>query len=193
VAGKRKRKPSTAVEQPFDADARLERGLLTLAAFNGSGRKAERFLASAGERIPRGTMERWRERHADRYAEIRRDVLPQVRAQAADEHRELAALAMDAERKLAQAMGKRVSEIPPRDLPGAVRNAATSAGIHTQRAEEMDTDAPAIRVSADFGGLLAELKTLGVEVIEGDAEEIEGTEVVSLPDGGGDKESETTA
>lgn len=69
----------------------VERGLLKVALCGGNSRKAEAALTEEGHRIPRGTLDKWkRKQHADRYEEIKRDLIPKVFADVANEQAAIA-------------------------------------------------------------------------------------------------------
>lgn len=156
----------------------VERGLIALAYRNGSCTSASRFLAEDGLRIDRSTLREWRRRHPERYEQIRADVAPQIKARAVEGHQGLIDRLMEAERVLVERMVAEANEIPIRDVPGAQRNVATSVGIHTDKIADLCGE-PNVRVSADLSGLLKELLSLGVEMVE--PEEPQGE--IGLADG----------
>lgn len=167
----------TVTIEAFAVDRKVERCLMAVAAHMGNCNKAEEMLAEDGIAINKATLWRWsRKQHAERYAEIRAQALPLIRAQAADEHIELAKLSMEAERLIAERLATKVDEIPARDLAGAGRNLAVSAGVHTQNAQLLN-DQPTQRVSVDLAGTLKELKAMGV-----DPQQILDAEVVEEED-----------
>ena len=124
---------------PFTEDQKLERCLLALASTNGNSRRAADLLSQDGIEVHHATLWKWRTgKHLERYEQIRADTLPHVRAQAAEEHRDLARRNMEVEALVVDQLKGKVSELDARDLSTASRNLATGAGIHTQRAEEAD-------------------------------------------------------
>ncbi len=165
-----------------------ERGLAAIAICNGSAARASRLLSDYGKAIPKRTLQRWRQQEADRYHEIRTEALAQVRIDQAEEHSELAALAMNAERAVLKRLidKKELDELEPRDLPGALRNFAVPSGIHAQRAGELRGDPSVIEhrstgLSPDE--LLAKLERLGIEVVDVEAEDVTEAEVVEIEEG----------
>lgn len=149
--------------ETFTEDQRIELGLIAVARHNGNTRRAAKELKGAGIEVAHQTLHRWmRTKYADRYQKIREQCLPAVRTLAADKHMELAELNAKAEKKMLARLNRNVDEIPARDLPGAIRNAAVAGSIHTERAEDLN-DQPNVRVAIDLAGTLQELKSLGVE------------------------------
>lgn len=161
--------------KPEATELDIERGLLALAHSSGNAKAALRFLKADkrnkfifGERA----LYAWRQRYPDRYEELRREVTPQVREQAAEEHMEMAAALTEANRKMVKRTIKEVDQIPARDLPTANRNLSVAAATEIDKAE-MLRDRPTIRVQHELTGILAELKSQGVEFIDGEAVEEE--------------------
>lgn len=122
--------------------------------------------------FPHQTLSYWKHRYADRYQAIREDVLPAVRAKAADEHMDLAERLMQANRQVIDRTIENTHLLEPRDLPGAARNLSVAAAVETEKAEMLN-DRPTQRVSHNLSGVLKDLKNLGVEVVEGTATEEE--------------------
>jgi hypothetical protein len=144
----------------------VERGLMALAIHNGNSRRARDFLAKDGIKIAYQTLQAWaRQRYPDRYQALREDILPKVRAKAADEHMDLAERLMRTNRKLLDRLHENVDEIKPGELAGAVRNMSVSAAVETEKAQLLN-DQPTSRVATNMPGLLKELKGMGVEVID---------------------------
>lgn len=163
-------------EVDFAVDQKLERALLAVAAFNGNTRKASAFLKETDSyEIPHQTLWYWaRKEHVERYEAIRREVLPHIRAQAADEHMELAELQMEANRKIVTRLTANIDELPIKELAGASRNMSVGAAVETEKAQLLN-DQPTHRSAVDLLGTLQELKALGVEakrVLNLEAEEI---------------------
>ena len=150
----------------------IERGLLAVAVANGNTRRAQQALAVEGLDLPRSTLHRWQmETHAERYIQIQADVLPKIRAQAAEQHMELAERGMAVEQKLLDKLEEEVNEIPSRDLAGAARNVATGTAIHTDKAGILRGE-PSVIVSRGMHEIVRSLKAKGI-VIEVEAEEVE--------------------
>src|SRR6266403_559726 len=75
------------------SDQEIERGLVAMALASGNARRAARMLEQQGLSVPHSTLYRWRlETFPDRYAEVRREILPRLRRELDRQHRELAVL-----------------------------------------------------------------------------------------------------
>ena len=143
---------------------------MAMAIHNGNSRRARDFLAQDGIKLSHQTLREWAtKRHVERYAAIRADYLPQMRAQAADEHMDLAERAMQNNALILDRLSANVGELPVKELPGAARNMAVTAGVHTEKAQLLN-DQPTQRVAIDLKGTLKELKSMGVEFVEGTVE-----------------------
>jgi hypothetical protein len=144
-------------------EAIIERGLMAMAAYNGNSRKAAAFLEQDGIQVNQTTLWAWaRRKHVGRYEELRAEVLPKIRAEAADEHMELARLNMELERSTLEQLKDKIPEMPARDLPGASRNLAVSSAVHTERSEGLN-DRPTERIAIDLAGTLKEIRSMGVD------------------------------
>lgn len=146
----------------------------------------ERREAEGKKPIALRTMQEYRQRNRELYEKVRKDVVESVRQSAAERHMEAADVAMEVEYELTQRLKRHVEDIDPRDLPGAIRNAATSAGIHRDKALALTGDAQGgVNISLNMGELLrnlaakgtplynAEGKRVSVEqAIEGEAKEL---------------------
>jgi hypothetical protein len=116
------------------------RGLTAVAYANGNCNKANRDLKEAGIKVSVQTLRNWlRDNQAD-YERIRREILPQVGAQVADEHMDLARKQLDGANLLADRLIKEGAELPIRDVAGAMRNFDVGSGIHTEKARELQGD-----------------------------------------------------
>jgi hypothetical protein len=72
------------------SDQEIERGLLVVAELGGEYRKASEALKADGIGISAKTLEKWVNHiHTERYAEVRAQVLPQIREQAREKHEDL--------------------------------------------------------------------------------------------------------
>lgn len=150
------------------------RGLTAVAYANGNANRARRDLAQAGIKIPTRTLRGWvNDTHKEQYEHIRTEVLPKVGAQVADEHMELARKQLEIAGALADRLKAEGKDLPIRDVANAMRNADVGAGIHTEKARDLQGDfgtpSKAMR-SADE--ILRKLQSIGV-IVEGTAEEIE--------------------
>lgn len=169
ATGKRARvKPG----RPSYGDEQIERGLVAVAHSNGNTRLAARELAEGGLEIDQGTLWRWKtKQHVERYERIQAEVLPRIRARAAEQYMDASERQMKVAMQMTDRLAAEVDEIPARDLPGGIRNVVTGGAVAIDKAQLLN-DQPTQRISIDLAGTLAELKKLGVEVIDGDAEEM---------------------
>jgi hypothetical protein len=154
----------TTVPLP-EADKRLERCLVAMAAFSGNGRRAAKFLAVDGIEVAFQTLYRWVQpggRYEKRYEEIRAEVLPRVRERAAEEHQELSAIFNELAKEGAEALKGKWAKMEPRDLAGAVRNVSTSSAIHTDKAALLRSGEPPPDGTKDAASVLRKLSGRGL-------------------------------
>ena len=103
--------------------------------------------------------------------------MPKVGARVADEHLAAARESIALEGEIAKKLKARLDELAAKELSTAQRNVATSAGIHTSRARELQGDvATPHKVVRDANEVMRKLIARGV-VIEGEAEEIQPPEL----------------
>lgn len=127
------------VRKPKKSEREIERGLLALAECNGNSRKASELLVEDDIELHPTTLQRWStDGHAQRYEEIRAEVLPKVRRKAADEHRRLAEKANEVNELLLARLKAEAKDLPVRDLSPAARNMSVSSSIHTEKSELLD-------------------------------------------------------
>lgn len=155
-------------------DAEVVAGLTVLAEQHGSARKASEALAERGIDIPRSTLDRWRrEQYPERYREVVQDTLPRIQARIAELNEDLAIRQSEVEGLLTDSLKEQAGDIQPRDLPGAIRNIATSRGINQDKAKLYRGEATQIvgNPVEEAADALAALRKKGI-LIEGTAEEI---------------------
>jgi hypothetical protein len=176
--------------RPSYTDAEVERGLLAVADASGNTRIAAAFLAEDGLTIDDSTLWRWsRKSHAKRYERIRAEVLPKVRAQAADQHMDLAKMQMDVTRRLTERLAREVDEVPARDLPGGIRNLSTAAAVETDKAQLLGGE-PTIRIERSADQVLRALAARGMffpQAFDGHAEEENASQPAALQAETGDR------
>jgi hypothetical protein len=168
---------------PFSEDVRVERALMAMAAFDGNGRKASAFLADDGLRVPHQTLYGWVApggRWVQRYEEIRAQLLPQLRARAAEEHLGLARRYNKLAEIAADLLKEKLPEVEPRDLAGAARNLSTSSAIHTDKAEKLNDQPTIVGVPQDAAVVLKQLAARGWVFDE----DVQDAEVVEDGEGG---------
>jgi lysine/ornithine N-monooxygenase len=144
-----------------------ERGLIAVALANGNTYQAARDLEADKEngfKVSQKTLWEWSRKDVARYEELQDKILPRLRRIAAEQHMEAAKQAADLTSKaMALAEGK-LDEIPPRDLPGAIRNFSTSSAIHVDKAAELRGEAKVIVEHRSASEVLKELQAEGVEL-----------------------------
>jgi hypothetical protein len=154
---------------------KIDRALEALALEGGNSRAAARYVKEHfGISVHHGTIGRWRRQHEDRYQELRAEALPRLAAEAAEIHRQAAQENIEAEQKARRAAIRKVKDIPARDLPGAVRNFATAAGIHADKAARLNGDyPPAVNVTVSLQETIKALIAKGARVVPPDELETE--------------------
>jgi hypothetical protein len=147
----------------------VERGLVALALFNGNSRRAAKALKGQGLSVGATTLRRWKDDlHPEKYRKLQQDTLPEIRERAAEMHTDLAEQEVRLSGRLVQDLGQRLErgeELPIRDVPGAIRNLDTGAGINRDKASGLRGE-PNVRVEKqlDVGAILRELDGMGFPV-----------------------------
>lgn len=175
----KKRAGRTVARRPRYGNPEIERALIAVAYTNGNTHQAARDLAEDGLNIDHKTLWRWSRRlHVDRYEELRAEVLPRIRAHAAERHMALADAQMDVSRRMTERLAEEIEDVPARDLPGGIRNVTTAAAVHTDKAQLLN-DQPTQIVKREASEVLRALKARGI-IIDGgevlDAEVVEDDE-----------------
>jgi hypothetical protein len=112
----------------------IEVGLTEVALSAGSTTLASQRLAERGINISRSTLEQWKNRrHVDRHAWIRDEQAAAIQRRVAAQHEDLAQRSVAVAIKALERLEDELPNIPPRDLPGALRNIATTAGISSDK------------------------------------------------------------
>ncbi len=125
----------------YDA-AEQQRSLMTLAFCNGNAKRAAKALAN-DVGVSRRQLTRWRDEHRKDYEQIRRDIMPAIREQAAESLMETVDELSDLESNLIQRNKAAVNKLRPAELSGALRNASVSKGINLDKAKDLrESDAP---------------------------------------------------
>jgi hypothetical protein len=148
----------------------VERGLVALSLCDGNSKRAARVLATQDLSIDPSTLRKWRTQRPDDYERVQALVLPRVKAQTAELHADFAKRAIEVNAKVLDKLEREYDEISPRELPGAVRNLSTTAGIHEDKAANLRGDPTTVIEHRSYKEVVAKLKQMGV--IEGDAEEM---------------------
>lgn len=160
-----------------DEYSTLERddALTCLALGSGNPKRVNELLAEKEIGIPLGTIKKWAYgSERERYARIRMEVEHFRNTRLSDQIKANATLAAEVvDKSMSQLSDKLDDEeidFKPKELSAVARDASVTLGIHVQRGEELEGK-PNIRVAVDFNGLLNEAKELGLEWVEGEAEE----------------------
>lgn len=116
-------------------EAHVQAGLTQIALNAGNHRNAHKALAAMGYHIPPGTLEDWKNRtHADRYQQVRDELVPQVHARIAEECEDNARLAAEIEALALEATRQQLATGDLKDASSAARNMATVRGINIDKA-----------------------------------------------------------
>ena len=143
-------------------DEEIELGLRALAEFNGRPVIAARALKERGVAISRHQLGRWKDMYSDRYAQIREEELPKIRARAADTHMELAQKSAEVASDALDLLSEELPNLKGREIADALRNASTVSGIHTDKAQALQGMPTAIVEHRSLNQLLRGLASKGV-------------------------------
>lgn len=155
-------------------DAEIEAALIALARNSGNQRRTGRELGLAHQ-----TIATWRKDHAERYAEIQQQVIPEIRARVAERQAEIAEELADAEQKALRETVASLPELDHRDKANALRSISTSKGItlqHLNAYQAPPADPNAGSVSEVFDKLAKH--GLLVRPVEAEAEDVMDAQVV---------------
>jgi hypothetical protein len=151
----------------------VEGALQLLALRSGSSRAVE---AETG--IPECTVRHWSQKtHADRYQQIRHDIIPRIQAKLAAKHEDMALQALDKQAEAFELMDLRDLKQP--DLVKAARDLSVTAAVHTDKTQllrDRPTQITEHRSASDWLADIARKFPQGV--IDADAEEIADAEEV---------------
>ncbi len=154
----------------------IERGLHALALSGGNASRAQRQLKAEGLTIPASTLEGWRKNtHADRYATIRYQVIPQIHAKLAEESEDLAAEYAKLELETIARFRKELPNLKASEAAGAARNIATSRAIAVDKASLLRGRPTTIVEHKTVEESLRKLAALGVidvDYVDGTADEL---------------------
>lgn len=153
-------------------EAERERGLVALALFSGNYRRAAKALAADGLKIPPNTLYTWPQWFPEEYERVRTEVMPRIRAELAERHTELAQANVQVESEALELARKRMDGMEDRDLIALASKAAISSGVHTQRGSELRGEATTVVEHRSAKDIMKRLKDLGIDFIEGEAEEV---------------------
>lgn len=156
----------------------IETALTVLALESGNMRRAREKLAELDvfEKVPSATtIARWPETYRERYAEIRAEVAPKVKARMADAHTDLAERLAALEHSTIDELEHEVKELSGKDKAALLRNVAIAGAVHIDKAALLNGDPTSIIGKRELPEIFRALaaKGVSVNVIEGEAEEIE--------------------
>ena len=146
------------------SDQEIELGLSAVALYSGNTRRAAESLAAAGQQIPRETLRDWLNAHSTEYERVRQQITPRLKERMAERHSELAEAGMELEAELLAKTFESLGEIPARDLPGAIRNAAVTVGVHSDKARDLRGEPTAVVEHRSPQQILKALEGMGIEV-----------------------------
>lgn len=112
----------------------IEAGLLELACWHGNVKQAARCLNERGLEIPRTTLQGWKKSHAERYEAIQAEVVPRVRDRLAQQYEAIAQRSAELALEGLDQFGEQMTELPIKELAGAIRNISTSGAIGVDKA-----------------------------------------------------------
>lgn len=151
----------------------IERALMAVAYANGSCTHASRELAEQGFDLNPKTLWSWKENlHRDLYKEMQEECLPKIRNDAAERHMEHADAAQAVKLEAIAILKGKLHELPPRDLPGAIRNLGVTAAVDRDKARDLRGEATLVTGTdkRNLKDVLRALKGKGLNVDVVDAE-----------------------
>jgi hypothetical protein len=169
---------TTLTPHPFAKHTaeQIEAALVVIAMESGNVGRARKFLQEQGvfgeDKVPlRSTLARWPETYSERYAEIRAEVVPKLKARLADVHTDLAQRLAELESKAIDDLDANLDELSAKDKANLIRNSAIAGGIHQDKAAVLRGEASSIIGHRELPEIVRALAAKGV-VIEGTAEEV---------------------
>jgi hypothetical protein len=160
----------------YDQDTRIK--AMTECALKGATKVSKEL------EIPIRTLTQWcYQDYRKEYFELREKVLEEKKAFHAEQALNLAARNREAEALLHDELILNVKDIDARDLPGAIRNHAVAAKLHTEEAAGLRGEANvSINVKYEAVDLLRAMKAKGQPLTKEQEDAIEGT-ATELTDG----------
>lgn len=159
-----------------DVDAALRAYLFC----SGNRHKAHALLKEQKISVPPATIYYWatKTRTAD-LERLRQEVGPQIKAQMAEVHQGLAAAAAEIEAKSIVKLNEKLDndEIEAKDLSAVLQRSAIATGIHSEK-HLLYSGQPTQIVARDSTQILRELKAIGLDAIDVQAEDVSSSPVV---------------
>jgi hypothetical protein len=158
----------------------IEAALTVLALESGNLGRARKRLVELKlfDRVPpASTFARWPDTYKDRYAEIRAEVAPKIKARLADTHTDLAERLAALEHSTIDELEQEIAELSGKDKAALLRNVAIAGAVHVDKAALLNGDPTSIHLNKrELPEIFRALAAKGVQVegvvIEGEAEEI---------------------
>lgn len=164
------------VPQQTYGEQEIENGLQALAVHAGNARVASEMTG-----VPERTLRNWRNQsHVERYAEIRREIMPKIRQRLAAMHEDNAAMALE---KAREAMaGLDPDKLSHSEKAKATQQLAVASGVYTDKASILRGLPSAIEEHATAEEIIRRFRGVSTEyAIPGTGEEITDAEVVEEP------------
>jgi hypothetical protein len=163
---------SKVVRSKRYGESEVERGLLALASENGRAVRASELLRKDGLKIPSRTLGEWRRKvYADRYEQVRDEILPRVRAESAAEHRALERSQLELSTMLVEHLKSEVPTMETRDKINALGKSDIGTGIHAEKAQLLDGE-PTHRVGRNPDEILRALAAMGFSITDAPVAEV---------------------
>lgn len=169
----------------------IEKCLHVLAWENGSAIRSIPIIEEQfGISVPKPTLISWKNQlHRDRYHQIREEVIPKIRARAAESAMSLAEEQAEVSAQILHRIRDELPEIPARDLAGALRNVETSKAINLDKHQVLTGAPTSVVEHRSLRDLVHGLEKRGVIRIQ-DAEVVEHDELPPGPPSEDDSEPE---
>jgi transposase-like protein len=108
-------------------------GLIALIVCGNNAERASQELAENGHQIAPRTLRDWRNKHHDRYEELRRHVAPKVMEEVADDSAALLRRLIRMENAALDRLEAEIPEMKGADAARALQQLAVSKGINTEK------------------------------------------------------------
>lgn len=155
-------------------DEDIELGLTVLARHDGKATAASRDC-----NIPGNTLRQWRTKFPERYLEIQRELIPEIRARVSERALEIAEKAADVEKDALAKLHEELPNLEGRELANALRNVSTTKGISLTHANNFQAPPEQPREQTDIAAVIAGLQRLGIaKVVKAEQEPVLDAEVV---------------
>ena len=115
----------------FDESTR-DAGLLALIV-TGNAERASVELAENGRKVAPRTLRQWRQKHPERYEQLRREVAPRVMEEVADESAALLRRLIRAENAALDRLEGELPDMKGADAARALQQIAISKGVNTEK------------------------------------------------------------